>query len=99
MPSHTRFLILFWLFLLSTVGLCAARIYNLAGLNPEPQGCKRAAVKGASSQLLQCCHKSSSPVPYMLCKVVLRPLLMILVHQLIPCDLNTGLALRGSTAG
>lgn len=52
--------------------------------SPMLQWSKAAAMYWASPKLLQSCHVSSGSISLMLCKAILGPLLMILIHQLVP---------------
>ncbi len=56
--------------------------------NPMFQWSKSPPVDRTCTQLLQDCHVGCSAIPLVLCKVVLRPSLMILVHQLVSGHLH-----------
>ena len=59
-------------------------VSHSASFNPMLQRSKAAAMYWTSPKLLESCHVSSSPIALMLCKAIQGPLLMILIHQLVP---------------
>ncbi len=74
--------------------LCNVNKGNFPCCNPMFQRSKSPPVDRTCTQLLQDCHVGCSAVPLVLCKVVLRPSLMVLVHELVSGHLHMQSHLR-----